>query len=94
MQVDFAAVEGTSKNYRAAPGGRAGADRSPAAGGVSKWVALFAFMAYSSGALQACGQGTPSAVQVAVGRPWALSEHLPATPPPLRDGRGRKQRWG
>ena len=47
-----------------------------------KMGALFAFLADSSRALQACGQGTASAVQVAGGRPWALSEHLSTSPLP------------
>jgi hypothetical protein len=33
-------------------------------GCVSKWERFFAFLADSSRALQACGQGTASAVQV------------------------------
>jgi len=50
--------------------------------------------ARDEGALLDLQPGTDSAIQVATGRPWALSEPLSTTPPLLRDGRGRKQRWG
>jgi len=44
--------------------------------------AVFAFLADSSRALQACGQGTSSAVQVAGGRPGAKPLGLPLRGPP------------